>query len=131
MSVQVRACPVRWIAGSCAGIASTWLPATDLAAAIANPTAFGARELGSMDAAAERWLLVTVTLTRGGVLPGESAALRLQAWGASGQLAAAPGSLAMTGSGAGGWVPPALAFAAVGTGLVLASVARRREAVDD
>jgi signal peptidase len=131
MSVQVRACPVRWVAGSCAGVASTWLPATDLAAAIANPTAFGARELGGMDAAAERWLLVTVTLTRGGVLPGESAALRLQAWGASGQLAAAPGSLATTGSGAGAWVPPALAFAAVGTGLVLASVARRREAVDD
>ncbi len=132
MSIQIRACPVRWVAGACSSGATTWLPTTDLAAAVANPTAFGAREVGSMSAASVRWLLLTVTLTRAGAAPGDSAALRLQAWGAGGPLSAVPGALAMTGVDAGLLFPPALlAFAAIGGGVIIAAAARRREADDE
>jgi signal peptidase len=132
MSVQIRVCTVRWVAGACSGAATTWLSTTDLAAAVANPTAYGAREVGSMNASSERWLLLTVTLTRAGAPPGDSASLRLQAWGAGGPLSAGPGSLAMTGADAGLFFPPALlAFAAIGGGVLIAAAARRREAGDD
>jgi len=132
MSVQIRVCTVRWVAGVCSGAVTTWLPTTDLAAAVANPTAHGAHEVGSMNAASVRWLLLTVTLTRAGTPPGDSASLRLQAWGAGGPLAAGPGSLAMTGVDSGVFFPPALlAFAAIGGGVIIAAAARRREAGDD
>ncbi len=132
MSVQIRVCPVRWVAGVCSASATTWLPTTDLAAAIANPTAFGAREVGSMEASAVRWLLHTGTLTRAAAPPGDSASLRLQAWGAGGPLSTVPGALGMTGVDAGAFFPPALlAFAAIGAGVTIAAAARRREVADD
>ncbi len=132
MSVQIRTCTVRWVSGVCSGVATTWLPATDLAAAVASPTAFGAREVGSMNAASVRWLLLTVTLTRAAAPPGDSASLRLQAWGAGGPLSTVPGVLGMTGVDANAFFPPALlAFAAIGGGVVIAAVARRRKARDE
>jgi hypothetical protein len=130
-SVQVKVCAVRWVAGACSSGSTTWLPTTDIAAAVANPTAYGAREVGAMDASTVRWLLITVTLTRVGAPPGDSALVRLQAWGVGGPLSAGPGSLASTGADAERWFPPALlAFAAIGVGVLIAAVARRREAGD-
>ncbi len=130
-SLQVRVCAVRWVAGVCSSGATTWLPTTDIAAAVANPTAYGAREVGTMDASSMRWLLLTVTLTRVGAPPGDSALIRLQAWGVGGPLSTGPGSLAATGSDAGRWFPPVLlAFAAIGAGVLIAAIARRREAGD-
>jgi signal peptidase len=132
LTIGVRACPVRWVAGVCSGTASTWVTTTDLATLVATPTAFGARQIGSMNAAVQRWLLIAVTLTAPTPTPGDSAQLRLQAWGAGGPLATGPGRLASTGGNTGGWFPPtALAFAAIGLGLLISTVARRRREEPD
>jgi signal peptidase len=125
-SVEVRACPVRWVAGACAGTASTWVPTTDLATALTPVTAFGAHEVGSMPADQQRWLLVTMTLIDPAMGAG-SVRLYLQAWGVAGRLAIGPNGLAVTGSDASESLAPALlGFVAVGGGILLASTARRR-----
>jgi signal peptidase len=132
LSLGVRACPVRWVAGVCAGTPATWLPTTDLATVVATTTAFGSREIGTMSAATVRWLLLTVTVTAATPTPGDSAHLRLQAWGIGGPLSIGPGRLASTGPADGALVPPALlAFLAIGAGLLAATVARRRREVED
>jgi hypothetical protein len=132
LSLGVRACPVRWVAGVCSGTATTWVAPTDLATLVATPTAFGARQIGTMDAAAVRWLLLTVMLTTPNPTPGDSAQLRLQAWGVGGPLATVPGALALTGPSSGSWIPPmGLAVGAVGAGLLIAAAARRREEATD
>jgi signal peptidase len=131
MSVSIRACAVRWVAGVCSAGASTWLPTTDLAAAVSPPTAFGAREVGTMDAFSQRWLLMAVTLTAPGVPPGTAASLRLQAWGVGGPLSTGPSGLASTGAAEGSiTLPLLLAGGAIGCGLIAAGLARRREAED-
>jgi signal peptidase len=127
LSLGVRACPVRWVAGVCAGTATTWLPATDLASVVATPTALGAHEIGTMSDSSVRWLLLSVTVTAATPTPGDSAHLRLQAWGVGGALSTTPGMLASTGPAEGALVPPILlAFLAIGAGLLAALVARRR-----
>jgi signal peptidase len=132
LSLGVRACPVRWVAGVCAGTPASWLPTTDLATVVATTTAFGAREIGTMSAATEQWLLLTVTVTAATPTPGDSAQLRLQAWGIGGPLSIGPGRLASTGPADGAVVPPMLlAFLAIGTGLLAATIARRRREVED
>jgi signal peptidase len=131
-TISVRVCSVRWVAGACPGTVSTWLTTTDLAAAVAGPTAFGARELGAMPTAVERWLLISVTMTAVTPAPGAGADLRLEAWGVGDALSTGPGRLASTGSDPGSvGAPTLLAFIAVGLGLGFAAFARRRrEAVD-
>ena len=134
MSLSVRSCPVRWVAGACAGASSTWLPTTDLAAVVATSTAYGAHEVGSMSSASVRWLLLTVIVTSPSPAAGDWAQLRLQAWGAGGALSTGPGALASTGPAEGAILPPALlAFLAIGIGLLAAGIAarRRREVEDD
>lgn len=137
-TLEVRACPVRWVAGACAGTPSTWLPTADLTAAVAPTTSFGAREVGAIDAAppsATVWLLLSVTRTT--VTQPQPAQLRLWAWGAgSGSVGGAttgPGGLAFTGST--GWFPPMLlAVIALAGGLLISAIAsarRRREARDE
>ena len=85
-----------------------------------------------MNASVQRWLLIAVTLTAANPIPGDSAQLRLQAWGAGGPLATGPGALASTGPSSGGWIPPmTLAFVAIGLGLLIAGLARRRQVVPD
>jgi signal peptidase len=127
LSVRVQVCPVRWVAGVCSGVASTWVPTTDLATLIATPTAFGAHEIGSMNAAAQRWLMLTVTITATNPTPGDSAQLRLQGWGAGGPLSVSPGSLASTGPADGAVIPPVvLSLLAIGVGLLAAMIAARR-----
>lgn len=75
-----------------------------------------------MPSTAQVWLLVSVTRTTAG--QPQPAQLRLWAWGA-GTLSVGASTLASTGSG--GWFPPAmLAGIAVGSGLLLAGIARRR-----
>jgi signal peptidase len=132
MTVGVRACPVRWVGGVCSGTASTWVPTTDLAALVAAPTAFGAHEIGSMDAGVQRWLLLTVTVTATDPTPGDWADLRLQAWGVGSPLSTGPGSLAATGPAEGAVIPPAaLSLIAIATGLLVAMIAGRRREADD
>ena len=71
-----------------------------------------------MDAASMRWLLLTVTLTRAGPPPGDSASLRLQAWGAAVRWRRGRARWRSTGPSAGRCFPPALlAFAAIGGGV--------------
>jgi signal peptidase len=122
-TVEVQACPTRWVAGGCSTAPELWLPATDLAAAVVATNPIGARELGSMGSSDQRWLMLTVTMTA----PGAAARAQLQlwAWGAGTALSTAPSSLAVTG--AGGWFSPAmLAFGSVAAGLLLAAIPRRR-----
>jgi hypothetical protein len=123
---------VRWVAGVCSGGATTWVAPTDLATLVATPTAFGAHQIGTMNAAVQRWLMLTMTLTTPNPVPGQSAQLRLQAWGVGGPLATGPGSLASTGPSDGSWFPPmTLGFAAIGIGLLVSTVARRRQEAQD
>jgi signal peptidase I len=127
-TIDVQACPVRWVAGACAGTSAVWLPATDLAGAMTPTTTFGAREVGSMASTDEIWLMVTVTRTT--ITQPQPAQLRLWAWGA-GTLSVGGGPLASTGP-AGSWFPPMLlGGVAIGLGLLLAGIAaRRRERAD-
>ena len=122
-TLEVQACPTRWVAGACATAPDTWLPATDLAVAVIPTDPIGARELGSMGSADQRWLMLVVTMTA----PGAAviAQLRLWAWGVGTALSTTPGSLAVTGTS--GWYSPALlAFGAVAAGPLLAALSRRR-----
>jgi signal peptidase len=122
-TLEVRACPTRWVAGACATTPDEWMPTTDLASAVIPTDPIGAHELGSMGAADQRWLMLIVTMTA----PGAAvfAQLRLWAWGADSSLSTTPGSLAVTGSS--GWFSPALlAFGSVAAGLLLAALSRRR-----
>jgi signal peptidase len=131
-TISVRACSVRWVGGACPGSVSTWLATTDLATAVATPTAYGAREIGSMPTTVERWLLMDVTMTAGAPVPGDDAAVRLQAWGVGDPLSAGPGRLASTGTRTGALLLPALlAFLAIGVGLGVATIARRRAEPED
>lgn len=124
--IGVEACDVRWVAGSCAGTAETWFAPTDLSGALPSTSIVGAHEMGDMPSTARVWLLVSVTRTT--AIQPQPAQLRLWAWGA-GTLSVGASTLASTGSG--GWFPPAmLAGIAVGTGLLLAGLARRRLASD-
>lgn len=131
-SISVRACASRWVGGVCAGGGSTWVPTTDLAGLIATPTAYGAHEIGSMDASAQRWLLMAVTLTSSTATPGQDAAVRLQAWGVGAPLSTGPnGALAHTGSDLDPLVPLALAASAVVVGIAVARFPVRRRRADD
>lgn len=131
-TISVKACSLRWASGACPGSVSTWLPTTDLAAVIAAPTAFGAREVGSMPTSVQRWLLMDVTMTAAAPVPGDGASVRLQAWGVGDPVSTGPGRLASTGTDAGALlVPGLLAFIAIGFGLGVAALARRREEPDD
>jgi signal peptidase len=131
-SLQIDACPTRWVAGVCDAGSVTWLPATDLVSAVVSTTSLGANEVGSVDSASTVWLMMRVTMTTT-VLP-QPAQLRLWAWGA-GTLSVGGDPLAATGPGAlGGWSPMLLAAGALGTGVLLATIAsarRRREAGDE
>jgi signal peptidase len=131
-TLQVDACPVRWVAGVCAGVSAPWLAPTDLLAAVTPTTSFGAREVGSLDATAQQWLLMTMTMTTAS--QPQPAQLRLWAWGVGSPLVASPGALASTGASASMLVPPAaLGGIAIATGLLVAALAarRRREVEDD
>jgi signal peptidase len=131
-TISVRACSVRWTGGACAGSVSTWLPTTNLAGAVATQTAFGAREVGSMPTSVQRWLLMDVTMTATAPIPGDDAAVRLQAWGVGDPLSTGPGGLASTGTdGAALLFPGLLAFLAIGLGLGAAAIARRRGEPED
>jgi hypothetical protein len=131
-TISVQACSARWVSGVCPGSSSTWLPTTDLAVAVAAPTAFGAREVGSMSTSVQRWLLMDVTMTATAPVPGDGASVRLQAWGVGDPLSTGPGRLASTGTDSGAvLVPGLLAFLAIGFGLGVAALARRRGEPDD
>ena len=122
-TLEVQACPTRWVVGACATAPVEWMPTTDLATAVIPTDPIGAHELGSMDSADQRWLMMIVTMTS----PGAAvfAQLRLWAWGADSALSTTPRSLAVTGTS--GWFSPAmLAFGAVAAGLLLAALSRRR-----
>lgn len=132
LSISIASCAVRWVAGVCSTGGTTWLATTDLATAVATPTAFGAREIGTMDAFSQRWLMMSITMTSAGLPPGSSAALRLQAWGVGGALSAGPAGLASTGPAEGTITSPLLlAGGAIGAGLLAAWVAARRREVPD
>jgi hypothetical protein len=122
-TLEVQACPTRWVAGACATTPDEWLPTTDLATAVIPTDPIGAHELGSMGSAEQRWLMLMVTMTSPGAAA--FAELRLWAWGADTALSTTPGSLAVTGTS--GWFSPAmLAFGSVAAGLLLAALSRRR-----
>lgn len=128
-SLSVQACAVRWVAGACTSGAESWVTATDLRSAVSPTTAFGAREVGAMEATDQRWLMITVVMTTAS--QPQPAQLRIWAWGVGSPLST--GSLAATGSEASAFVPPALlAGLAIGGGLLLTLLVRRRRGnVDD
>ncbi len=130
LHVSIRACTIRWVDGVCAGAESVWLPQQDLATAIVPVTAFVARELGSMPSNEQRWLLLEATLPPG-TAPGAFASVFIQAWGTGEDVSIGVGgassitaSISATGHGV-GW-PVSLAFLAIGGGIGVATVARRR-----
>lgn len=131
-TLQVDACDERWVAGVCATGETTWLPPTDLVTAVAPTTTFGAREVGSMDSDSQTWLMLTVTMTAAS--QPQPAQLRLWAWGAGPALSVGgsttdPGGLAMTGMALSLFPPLLLSVGALGTGLLISSIARRRREV--
>lgn len=128
MSVTARSCAVRWVAGTCASGEQPMLATTDLA------TASGS-QLGEFAAGGQRWLQLTLTMLDPAATPGERADLvvRVEGSGDSAGVGAGGesqggsrgiGSLAATGQSV--VLAPLLALAAVGLGLLLAGVARRR-----
>lgn len=124
-TLRVDACPQRWVAGACPAGSAAWLPTTDLTAAVVPTAAVGAHELGAIDSASTTWLLLTVTLTPAATTP--TASLQLWAWGAGDSVAVGGGSLAATGPGAAGPLPPMLlGVAAIAGGLLIAALARLR-----
>jgi len=146
LSLDVRACPERWVDGVCASGESMWLPRQDLAAAVApvpssmdNPD--GAREIGQM-AATTSWLMLRVVMPVS-LEPGSAASLRLHAWGQGDVIALGDSDTAGTGSlsgfgiarlaltGFSGSLPLVLAVTVVGAGVVLAVMARRRRRARD
>ncbi len=122
LQVDVRACTVRWVNGTCSGIESAWLPHQDLAAATVPVDAYGAHLLGWMDSTEQRWLLIRATLPEGAP-PGSTVQVRIHAWGTGGEIkidGTTAGLFANTG-----WLI-ALAAAAVLGGMVVAGAIRRR-----
>ena len=138
LSLDVRACPERWVDGECARGELLWLPRQDLATAVApvpasmaNPE--GAREIGRMQAETS-WLMLRVVMPVS-LEPGSAASLRLHAWGAGDVVAlgdsgagangsVAAGVLAFTGFRGGLLI--ALAVATLATGVAFSAAAKRR-----
>ena len=135
LQVKIRTCTARWVAGVCPGVESLWLPQQDLASAIVPVTAFGARQLGSMPSNEQRWLLLDATLPSG-TSPGAFATVFIHAWGAGDDVAIGTGgqnvtvvtrataSISATGVDLG--LPIFLALIAIGGGLGIAELSRRR-----
>ncbi|WP_219995854.1 signal peptidase I [Schumannella soli] len=147
LRVDVRGCDVRWTADGCATGAMDFLADVPLVAATSPITSHGARWFADEDIPAEVWVLVTVHVADE-ISDEADAELRLQVWGAgdagvgsggvgngdgggsggtggAGGSGARGGGLAGTGV-AGAWPAALLALGAVGSGLVLAALARRR-----
>lgn len=115
LSLEIRSCTVRWVAGACSGD-ETLLTPWGLAQLGGGPTL-----LTSMGDTDERWILVTATVPAGGT---GQVALSLRADGESGAVVVGPGSsgvIARTGTGY--VLTPWLGLAAVASGLLVAAFA--------
>jgi hypothetical protein len=126
LQVDIRACTVRWVSGRCTGKESAWLSRQDLATAVTPVDAHGARRLGAMPSAQQRWVLVQATLPAG-TPPGSTAQMRIHAWGSGDDIGIggpASGPLAFTGA----WIGPWMMFGAIAVlgGVGLVELARRR-----
>ncbi|GAB3400124.1 hypothetical protein GCM10027515_07540 [Schumannella luteola] len=145
--VDARGCDVRWTADGCPTGAIDYFSDLPLVAATSPTTFHGARWFVDEDIPAEVWVLMTVHVADD-ITEQADAELRLQVWGAgdagvgsgglgngdgsggagaggSGAGAGRGGDLAGTGV-AGAWPAALLALGAIGSGLVLAALARRR-----
>jgi signal peptidase len=118
LTVEVRACAVRWAATTCA--AQEW-QVQHTAPLLVDAVE---RELLTMPSAEQRWLLFTVTMPAS-ALPasGEPVTQRLHVSGSGDSIVIGPGHIASTGVDA--QAPMQLALVAVLAGLAFALVARR------
>ena len=138
LTVDVRACTVRWQGESCTGARQTWLPATTLDHAFLPATHQDSREFGTTPAGTPVWILVRVRLTQS--TPGIMATMKLAAWGGGEVVEAVSdgngagnggkGGLAYTGSD-GTLETLTLAGAAIVSGLVVARLAGRHRRESD
>lgn len=120
LEVTVRMCAVRWVDGSCPG------GGVLLRTAAASSTIAG--ELASMSTGQQRWILVDVGLPANPVIsPSGAATLVRTATGAGDELSTGIGPLAATGADL--LRPSLTAVAAVGAGLLVASVAKWGQAM--
>ena len=125
LRVDIRACTVRWVDGTCSATESVWLPDQDLSAAVVPVNAYGAHLLGWMDSAEQRWLLVEATLPAG-TAPGSTAQVRIHAWG-SGDEIEIGGTTASALPATGSSIGPSLTLAVIAilSGIGLAGAAGR------
>ncbi|WP_219995692.1 signal peptidase I [Schumannella sp. 10F1B-5-1] len=150
LRVDVLGCDVRWSGGVCAAGEEPYVVGSSVVAATAPATAMDARWFADVEIPAQQWMLVRVSVAEG--IPNEAEALlRVQVWGAGdagvgsggvgngdgsgGGAGGAGGAGGLGGSGrgslagtgvAGSWPAALLALGAVGSGLGLAALARRR-----
>lgn len=132
IDVAVLACPVRWVGSECAGPSRAWVVDAALDQAFLATSQSDTKELGTTDAGVPVWVQVRATLKQ--QTSDVNATLKLAAWGGGEMVDATSdgdgsgngSSLAYTGSD-GLFETLALGGAAIGTGLVVARLAGRRQ----
>jgi signal peptidase len=121
--LTISGCPTRWVGGTCPSGATPILGPE--AASVALP---GDRQLLTMPADEQRWLMIEVSLPPSGALARGSAVLELSAVGSGDTVTAtaggATGVLASTGTEL--WTPAVTAAIAVLGGIALARLSDRR-----
>ena len=99
---------------------------------MATPTAFGARQIGTMNAAVQRWLMLTVTLTVPNPVPGAVGAAAAAGLGSRWTARDRTRFARLDGAERRELVPAmTLGFAAIGLGLLVSTLARRRQEAQD
>jgi signal peptidase len=122
LDIQINACAVRWVNGSCSVTEELWLPEQDLAAVV-TPGGNHIRHLDWMPSNEQRWLLITVTLHN--PEPSTSNAhIRIYASGAGETLETDSVTKTLPTTGLPFETLVLLAAGAVGTGMCISGIAQ-------